>query len=721
MDSPCTPDSVELPLPTPLSLRATVRKRTASTSCGGLPISRKPWLIPGSLEEAKRYFARLPPAPPGRKFISPMSQIKKKVRRCHGCHGENDEEHESIPMGAEKCTLLHSVRCPGGIGAGVDGKGKLWRACPLNYTGNGLDYDVEVSENEEDETEFDQLSSKMRGVSISGELTLSTSSSSLTTSLAALGAHGSSSSSTVSTSSVKTPAVSTLTPSMQLKEDLARLQKEREALEEQVVLQRQQTESAEVVELKRKLQAERDRVAQLKKSAMPSIPQSDILRKQHPQNTTDFTSSYSGPTIKEIRKVKSLKDKVEYQVEDIRREVPSLGRRPSVTSSQDRVARRKVITSSQSNPVKPKSQQDKDFEEFKQFRAWKAQCGAVAATDSDSDATPPRPQTTTDPVTDASSSEDEGGQPLILVYRRDAHGRKYRSWEPYLGDHEKDTAGVDKYIWVKDPATGREYREAVLTKRVDHRVVSETPGAGHKKGVRSPQQHSLGRKDRVPGIIPLETREGKPDDKKPSIIDWVRNCPVNYAEKVKFDDVNLPLWVWGYVSELLASRTGLSPDLPPGELEARLQHLLCVLQVALVHSEKTEFMSKGWSIAGVYAKRVQQKLDRGLESWQDFSRFGHDPHPSEMFSAKTEVDRKAPVKKRKEEERYGDRYGGGKGKLCSTWNNSDVEGKCKYMVNNPSATKCINRHDCSYCLEKGLGTFMHQSRFCRKKRDANDD
>ena len=128
-------------------------------------------------------------------------------------------------------------------------------------------------------------------------------------------------------------------------------------------------------------------------------------------------------------------------------------------------------------------------------------------------------------------------------------------------------------------------------------------------------------------------------------------------------------------------------------------------------------MSKGWSIASVYAKRVQQKLDRGLESWQDFGRFGHDPHPSEMFSAKTEVERKAPGKRGKEE----GRYGGGKGKLCTTWNTSEVEGKCKYMVNNPTATKCINRHDCSYCLEKGLGSFMHQSRFCRKKRDATDD
>ena len=59
----------------------------------------------------------------------------------------------------------------------------------------------------------------------------------------------------------------------------------------------------------------------------------------------------------------------------------------------------------------------------------------------------------------------------------------------------------------------------------------------------------------------------------------------------------------------------MSPALPTGELEARLQHLLCVLQVTLVNSEKLDLNSKGWTMASIYAKRVQQKVDRGLESW----------------------------------------------------------------------------------------------------------
>ena len=223
--------------------------------------------------------------------------------------------------------------------------------------------------------------------------------------------------------------------------------------------------------------------------------------------------------------------------------------------------------------------------------------------------------------------------------------------------------------------------------------------------------------ERVPGIVSLEEREGKPADRKsPTILDWAKNCPVTYAEKIKYDEMNLPVWVWAYVSEILSSRTGLSPDMPRGELEARLQHLLCVLQVTLIHSEKTDFNTNGWTIASIYAKRIQQKLDRKLDSWESFKRFGHDPHPSEMFAAKTEADSKAPARKKKGV----DRRGGKVTNMCTTWNNCEVERKCQYLVNNPTATKCIMRHECSYCIEKHHGNFNHQRRFCAKRRAAGD-
>ena len=122
---------------------------------------------------------------------------------------------------------------------------------------------------------------------------------------------------------------------------------------------------------------------------------------------------------------------------------------------------------------------------------------------------------------------------------------------------------------------------------------------------------------------------------------------------------------------------------------------------------------------------MQHKLDRKLENWSDFKRFGHDPHPSEMISAKTEVDRKVPAKKKREFEKN-DQYKNEQykteqsKKLCTTWNTSDTQRKCQYMLDNHGA-RCIRRHECSYCSEKGYGVNVHQRRFCRKRLDAGDE
>ena len=58
--------------------------------------------------------------------------------------------------------------------------------------------------------------------------------------------------------------------------------------------------------------------------------------------------------------------------------------------------------------------------------------------------------------------------------------------------------------------------------------------------------------------------------------------------------------------------------------------------------------------------------------------------------------------------------------LCTTWNSSTVEKKCDWMVKNPDKGKCNRRHDCSYCLDKGLGSFNHQKSFCGKRIAAGD-
>ena len=132
-------------------------------------------------------------------------------------------------------------------------------------------------------------------------------------------------------------------------------------------------------------------------------------------------------------------------------------------------------------------------------------------------------------------------------------------------------------------------------------------------------------------------------------------------------------------------------------------------------------------MASIYAKRVQQQVDRGLESWLDFRRFGCDPHPSEIISANAEAEKRLPQKKKEDKLRgngTGSRAGSDRWQdkpMCTTWNNSETENKCKNLIDNPSATRCNRRHDCSFCIEKGFGNFNHQRRFCRKRREAADE
>ena len=765
-------------------------------------------VVPRSLEEARRLLDRLPPPPPGRNIVVPMSLLEKKAkaRRCHGCHGWNDEEHVSVPHGANRCTIEHDKRCAGGILGGKDRKGREWKACPVGYVGPAVDVDSGDDDFTDEDGNESEKSESSTSVSLSPTDNYSTTHNityapwtgtpyghSLYTPLSGAHciAHSSELIPTSGTNSVFTtvssmPSLShavtvssayqapifSTTPSSSNTDERAALEKLRrecKALEdqtrEQARLIEQQRVSAEKMELERQMQLEKEKLAMLKKASRSGTRGQhrssagahavDSLRQHSNVSSASlaFPNFYEGPNIKEIRKTKGLRNQADRVVESVRTDIASLGHRPTANHDGSLGARPRTIPSHKPNSStvqQPKSRVQDEFEEFMEFKAWKEQNSAIIA-DSGSDASPPRVAPNNrqsgrnsrapaaDPPTDPSSSEDESGQPVILVYRRDKNGVKYRSYEPY--QTVPNTRNIDKpgkYSWVTDPVSGREYKCVVPAskpsdrsskqqghssgqhreRRVDHRTIRESPETGHRRGLRSPSFSRHHDSERVPGIVPLQEKDGKSDDKKtPTITDWAKNCPVAYAEKIKYEDMNLPIWLWAYVSEILSSRIGLSPDMPKGELEARLQHLLCVLQVALVHSEKTDFNSKGWSIASIYAKRVQQKLDRGLETWDDFKRFGHDPHPSEMFTAKTEVDKKVPPRKTREEERPA---GSGK-RQCSTWNNCQVERKCQYLVDNPSATKCNRRHDCSYCQEKGYGTFNHQRHFCKKRRDAGEE
>ena len=252
---------------------------------------------------------------------------------------------------------------------------------------------------------------------------------------------------------------------------------------------------------------------------------------------------------------------------------------------------------------------------------------------------------------------------------------------------------------------------------IDHRKSSSSPVPQVTRGVRTPAAPAHPPKvERHPGFITGESEKQGRDSKVPDLVQWARNCPVNWTTKVTSDKINAVLWAWAFVSELLATRTGQAPNLPPGELEARLQHFCHVLEITLQSSSQSDFCGDAWMIGRLYDQKVQQKVDSNQFSWVQLSAMNHGAsHPHELMAAHQELTKKP----KREQTNLGDGKGGTKTKpkrKCHTWNRSEVKGKCTWEVEN-APDKCMfsDSHECSYCKYKNLTPVNHQRHFCKKR------
>ena len=254
----------------------------------------------------------------------------------------------------------------------------------------------------------------------------------------------------------------------------------------------------------------------------------------------------------------------------------------------------------------------------------------------------------------------------------------------------------------------------------DHRVYAGAAGwAGHNVSVQR-------RSERQPSYVCPDTsgdKQGK-ESRVPELVRFARECPVSWTSKVTTDKLNPVLWSWAYVSELLATRTGHAPALQDGELEARLQHFLSVLEVVLQTTNQSDFSSDAWKVARLYHVKVQQKIDSGDYSWlQMLQQWGSATLPHELMAARAEVQpvvKAAPAgrgggngngSKPKEK---GKKYEEDENKPCGYWNNSETKGKCKWELEHDGKS-CNRLHVCSWCKAKDLKPMTHQKRFCRRR------
>ena len=201
-----------------------------------------------------------------------------------------------------------------------------------------------------------------------------------------------------------------------------------------------------------------------------------------------------------------------------------------------------------------------------------------------------------------------------------------------------------QYTWHKDPRSGLMYQVPVpqhqgvrhlpvsgpsvqqpwqVQQPQGYHQVTDTPVGHHLSGQAIQQQaqgsqqlqqlsrsYSENGNDRVKGITNLSEREG--GVKKPKLIDYVRKCPVKWAQQVKADTMNIPVYAWGAVTEIIESLSGRAEPLPEAELLGKLQHMQGVFEVCCINSTPVEYNSYGWTLARHYASKVQAKVDQDL-------------------------------------------------------------------------------------------------------------
>ena len=204
-------------------------------------------------------------------------------------------------------------------------------------------------------------------------------------------------------------------------------------------------------------------------------------------------------------------------------------------------------------------------------------------------------------------------------------------------------------------------------------------------------------------------------EKAPSLTARARSCPVSWTAKVTSDQLNPIIWSWAYISDLLATRSGFAPELPVGELEARLQHFLNVMEITLQASAKHNFMDDSWKVSQLYHTKVQAKVDQGLTTWcKIMERWESATLPHELMAAQQELSTRSLAVDLNEKDVFV------KIPRCNTWNTWGTEGLCRYESENIGQC-CSYIHECTYCKSRKLQPVDHQLIFCQERLAAKSD
>ena len=666
---------------------------------------------------------------------------------CHHCHApRSDPTHVGISCGVGICPLEHWEGCEGGIPGGKDAKGKMWTACP-----NLLTSDSETDDDLENETrKKKEFIDDKNGQQLPG--TMKEAAEIMEESL--LDKH-----------QQKQTEVSDSDSDSSSSED-EELRQQREEYERFQMEVEKQAQSSKAAAKAAKRDAKQRRIAQEKadlasKMKNLKLKQASIITPSRQASHLGNVST-SGDNLKEkvseheAKKQKKAADKrAKLQLQqsdgltiggirslpDVRQEVEGyISRLQSIVPSlaSDPTAGGFGSSTFQPEGVYAGNVRNSFPEKTNKNYVYVAELGQVvpmvrtlgdlpSAATSSSRPVPSLPSDSSESESECSEDEDcelEPAPGMRFSWKKHNDGRKFFKQVPVKAKSpemivtyqlDKDTGNYEKVLVAKQvkgsklvkskepPSTTPRYR--------DHRVTASAPRA-----VKSQAR----KEERLPTFVSgAEPEKQGKESRVPSLVQFARDCPVSWTSKVTTAGLNPVLFSWAYIAELLATRTAQSPALEEGELEARLQHFLSVLEVTLQTTTQTDFASDSWKIARLYHQKVQDKVDSGVYSWLGLAKqWGTATLPHELMAANAETaprGKKSP-KRRGDKDKDATPLTG----LCYSWNTSDTKGKCKWEIDN-EGKKCNKQHHCSWCKSENGQTNYHQKTFCRKRQDKEGE
>ena len=665
-----------------------------------------------------------PPTPTSETKTSANMPPKRAAARCHECHGPISGYHQGYPHGLGVCELEHYDLCPGGV-TDKDKGGHTWVPCPAKYEppfGDGFQEGL-LSEGGDDYVNTDHESGTESPASKSGDQEYSPGPGFIP-SLPQLQKRSTRSNKNSNeddirvTASEETDLTRRIGFSAQGASSLAtsnnHQSSENEKSEEDLILEKELAELAIAETKEKKLKHAAD-VRRKKEQALENIERLsrmsqgegarkrtdihnniDMLRSANrPQVDSKRTASrYQGPLMTEIRRDEYTNEHVNDMMEHVH-DIPAFS-----NATQQRHGQPRLKSSTQPRQV------------------------------------------------GVGIGRSNRTLPADILYkwvlRRDMHGVEYQELVevPAQAEEVRPRHVVETELgWFYDDKTNRMYKKQTPTQPrpvvrtdsvqqqfyVDSRRDGATPARQQQwSGVtHTPVRVEDDASDRFPGIVPLtvqpaEDREGKTPL---SIASHARNLPMEYAKSATSKNMNFAVFMYGAIHELHSSRIGMTPAMPKGVLEAKLQHLMNIIHVTCLNATAADFKPVAWSVGRTYHNLVQSKVDSGREGWNDFDMLHRgSPHAAEMVAAEREhreallrkPDKADPKGDPKQREKKDDKP------PCTTWNDYAIEGKCKYETDHPGE-KCNRSHHCSYCKKKNPAwRTYHQARYCLKKQEADD-